>query len=100
MSKWADYCISAVRYDSEGKHIDRVRVHTDTGDAIADPTEWLRSSVVSTIENGHTFITIFKNDGKWSKGASVGIINVNGKKYLRTDRDSKSSDNLGNLPTF
>jgi hypothetical protein len=39
MMKWADYCISAVRYDSEGKPIDRVRVYPDKGEKLGASEE-------------------------------------------------------------
>ena len=32
MEKWADYLISAVRYDSKRSHIEKVRLHEDKGD--------------------------------------------------------------------
>jgi hypothetical protein len=100
MAKWADYCISAVRYD--GSHIERVRVHEDDGgDSIGSYTEWARSRVVSSIDGGKTFVTITKNsDGKWCKGKSVHVIKVNGVKYIRTDGNAKESDNLESLPEF
>lgn len=101
MTKWADYCISAVRYNSEHTHIVKVKVHVDSGDQIGSPTEWTRFEVVSTIENRKTFVTIARSsDGKWKKGEDVHIITVGGVKYLRTDANSKASDNLGNLPEF
>lgn len=101
MAKWADYCISAVRYDSEHDHIDSVRVHPDNGDSIGSSSEWTRASVVSSIDSGKSFITITSgSDGKWHKGADVHIITVNGVRYLRTDNNSTGSDNLENLPEF
>ena len=30
MTKWADYCISAVRYDEDETHIVKVKVHADS----------------------------------------------------------------------
>ena len=101
MAKWADYCISAVRYDDEKTHIVRVRVHVDNGDTIADAKEWTRQSVVSSLEDGKSFVTITKSsDGKWKKGEDVHIIEVKGKKYIRTDANKRESDNLGKLPEF
>ena len=99
MTKWADYCISAVRYNAEHTHIVKVKVHADMGDNLGNATEWTRTEVVSAIENKKTFVTITPStDGKWKKGEDVRIITVGGVKYLRTDANSKASDNLGNLP--
>ncbi len=101
MAKWADYCISAVRYNSEHTHIVKTRVHADSGDSIGAANEWTRAEVVDAIGRGKTFVTITRNsDGKWSKGEDVRIVTVNGTKYIRTDANSKASDNLGNLPEF
>ncbi len=99
MAKWADYGISAVRYDSEHTHIVKVRVHEDKGDKIGAPTEWTRSQVVTAIENGKSLVTILRG-GNWKKGQDVHIITVKGTKYLRTDQNLKASDNLGELPEF
>lgn len=101
MAKWADYCISAVRYNPEHTHIVKVRVHPDLGDKIGTSSEMARSDVVNAIERGNSFVTISVNpDGAWKKGEDVRIIIVGGVKYLRTDANSKAADNLGNLPEF
>ncbi|MEM6843216.1 MAG: DUF3892 domain-containing protein [Bacteroidota bacterium] len=39
-------------------------------------------------------------DNKWRKGEDVHIVEVNGEQYIRTDSNSKESDNLENLPEF
>ena len=61
MSKWADYCISAVKYDQEHKHIIKARVHPDNGDTIGSATDTVRTTIVANIESGKTFVTITKN---------------------------------------
>lgn len=100
-NKWADYCISVVRYNAEHTHIVKVRVHADSGDTMGAATEWTRSEVVTAIDTRKTFVTITRSsDGKWSKGEDVRIVTVGGVKYIRTDANSKASDNLGNLPEF
>ncbi len=101
MTKWADYCISAVRYNEDKTHIVKVKVHSDNGDTIGNSSEWKREKVVTEIEGGTIFVTIFKStDGKWNKGQDVHIVKVNGIKYIRTDKNSRASDNLENLPEF
>ena len=101
MAKWADYCISAVRYNSEHTHIVKVNACDDKGDSLGSSSEWARTQVVSTLEAGKTFVTIYKGeDGKYKKGEDVRIIPFNGVKYIRTDANSKAADNLGNLPEF
>jgi len=101
MSKWADYGISEVRYNAEHTHIVKTKVHEDSGDTIGVGKEWTRSDVITSIENGKSFVTILRNaDGKWIKGEDVRIITVNSIKYIRTDANNKAADNLGNLPEF
>jgi len=101
MEKWADYLISGVRYDSEHSHIEKVRVHEDTGDKVGSVFESYRQEVVTNIKSKKTYITIYKgHDNKWKKGEEVQIIVVDGIEYIRTDRNQKKSDNLENLPEF
>ena len=101
MEKWADYGISKVEYNKEHTHIVKVFVHEDRGDEISSGEEWVRTKVVSSIDNKKTFVTILKNkEGKWNRGEDVRIITVEGTKYIRTDQNSKESDNLGELPEF
>ena len=101
MSKWADYCISKVRYDVDHEYIDQVKVHVDKGDNLSSATTEKRSWVVDKIESGKTFITVTTNkEGDFLKGQEIHIIKVNGKKFLRTDQNSTENDNLENLPEF
>ncbi len=101
MEKWADYGISAVRYDRTGTRIELVRVREDKGDTFGPAEEWLRSQVVTALERGKSFVTILRGqDQKWQKGQVVHTVTVNGVKYIRTDQNSRAADNLENLPTF
>lgn len=45
-------------------------------------------------------MTVFKRDGKLHKGRHVRPITVQGKKYLRTDENKVTADNLGELPRY
>ena len=101
MEKWADYCISAVTYSEDPKHIKEAKVHEDRGDTIEPSKIWSRSEIVSNIESGHSFITILRTeDEKWKRGEDVHIIEVKGEKYIRTDKNEIEEDNLGDLPEF
>lgn len=98
---WADYLISAVRYNDKHTHIDMVRCHEDGEGTIGTGQDISRDIVVSRIEAGYSFVTIVKgSDGKYRRGEDVRIIVVNGIKYIRTDANSLGADNLGNLPEF
>lgn len=101
MDKWADYLISAVRYDPARSHIEKIRVHKDKGDVVGSAFESSRREAIANIKSKQTYITIYKgHDNKWEKGKEVQIIVVDGTEYIRTDRNQKKSDNLENLPEF
>ena len=68
MSKWADYGISAVKYNAEHTHIVKVKARRDNGDTIGSPSEQTRQNVIAAIKKGTTYVTITKNaDSEWAK---------------------------------
>ena len=100
MSNWADYGISAVQYNREHTHIEKVKVHEDPGGRTGSGKEWLRTDVVSFLDRDITFVTILKNgtNGKWRKGQLVHVVPINGVKYIRTDKGVEGdNDDLGDL---
>jgi hypothetical protein len=101
MVKWADYCISHVRYDSSKKHIEQVKVHQDLGDSLGVPSTWVRDDVLDSLRNNESFCTITMDiNNKWLQGAEVEIVTINGRDYIKSLKDSTATDNLGKLPTF
>ena len=101
MAKWADYLISAVKYNKDHKHIDKVRVHEDKGDSFGAEKIYSRMEVVNAINKSYTFVTIYKGDNdKWKKGQKVFVVTINNKKYIKTVDNDKEEDNLENLPEF
>ncbi len=101
MAKWADYGISAVRYNNAHTHIDLVRAQLDNGENFGVAGEYPRADIVDAIKKGTTFVTIFKGTtGNWQKGQSVYVIKVNGTEYIKTVDNGKAADNLENLPEF
>lgn len=101
MAKWADYGISACRYNSEHTHIDKVKVHSDNGENFGSAIEYSRLEVISSIKAGKTFVTILKNnESTWKKGQPVIIVKINSKEYIKTVENNKEVDNLENLPEF
>jgi hypothetical protein len=100
-AKWADYCISAVRYNAAHTHIDRVRAAPDHGTGLGAIAEYDRVTVVQAIKNGTTFVTVFRTaDGDWRKGQPVYVIKVHGIEYIKTANNGQAVDNLDNLPEF
>ena len=55
--------------------------------------EKLRDGMVSVC-------TVRKNQGRWEMIDDVYILNINGRKYLRIDRDSVPEDYLGEINKF
>jgi hypothetical protein len=100
MAKWADYCISRVRYNEKHSHIVKVEAMPDNGENLGAKVEFTREDVVAKIDRGITFVTITLSEGKWKKGEDVRIVKINGVKYIRTDQNQKESDNLGALPEY
>jgi hypothetical protein len=99
--KWADYVITAVRFNVAGTHIEYVQSRTDNGETLSAPSSMSRREVVSKIESGYSFCTATKSgQNKWTKGAMLKIVTIHGEKFIKTKADSTKVDNLDNLPTF
>ncbi len=100
-NKWADYVITAVRFNTTGTHIESVQVRQDDGETIGAATTTSRSEVVRLLEAGYTFCTATMGaNGKWNKGAAVKIVEIDNQKFICTKADGTKADNLDNLPTF
>ncbi len=101
MVKWADYCISHVRYNSSKTHIEQVKVREDLGDSLGEPSTWERADVLDSLRNNESFCTITEDtNNNWIQGAKVKIVTINGTDYIKTEKDSTEKDNLGKLPKF
>lgn len=103
MAKWADYLISAVRYNRTGnrKYITQVTVHQDSDTSVGAGAVWARESVIQYLDNGYKFKTVTKNSaGQWNMGEDVRKVEINGRYYIRTDANRWEEDNLENLPEF
>lgn len=100
VDKWADYCISHVKYNPEKTHIVQVRVREDLGDKLANPIDWSRIDVLNSLKNGKSFCTIIEGTDDWKKGAMVRKVIINNIEYIKTKRDSIENDNLGTLPQY
>lgn len=99
--KWAHFGISAVRYNTEHTHLEKVLMHPDDRESIGRATEQNRVHIIAAIKKGITFVTILKsNEGKWKKGQPVRIIMINGTEYIKTEENPKECDNLEHLPDF
>lgn len=99
MGKWADYLISAIRYENEilKNAITYLKVHKDTGEEVGAGSTWSREEVINALSDGKTFYTILKShSGEWQKGAHVALVTRNGISII-TDNEYSEIDNLINL---
>lgn len=97
-----DYYVSAVKFNSDNTHISKLRIHTVDKKGQFKPSEYeelTRPAVVKLVEEGKIFKTVVrKSDGSgWNKGSDLTIQPVS-TKYLKTNKDNSTKDNLDNLP--
>ena len=99
MEKWADYLVSAVRYEDEfgpGKIL-YLKIHQYNGGEIGSGTTWSREEVIRAMQEGKTFITIYKNGtAKWIKGGRISLIKLQ-LGYALIDMDNSGRDLIANL---
>lgn len=94
----ADFCITAVQYSEDNKHIEWVEVREELPERkIGFPRIVSREFVADLIRlKKATFQTrTITAEKKWALGAQVHVI---GKDFITTDPDKTVKDNLGNLP--
>jgi len=97
MARWANYLISAVKYDSD-KRILQVKQHKDTGEAIEDGELVDRITIANNLKKGISYLTIFNSNSNWKIGDKIQFIRVGGDYSIRTDSNKVEFDNLKFLP--
>ena len=96
--KWADYGITAVRYDSLGR-IEELEVREDTAGDLQHAQRWRRHHVINDSKKAKTFVTLIEvSPDHYKKGLPVNIVRVEGDKFIRTDTDPIGEDHLEGLP--
>ncbi len=76
MEKWADYCISQIKWDTEKHRLIEIMVHEDKGETIGLGYLKNRNWIIQKIENNKSFITIQRTEkGKWNKTSVVKLEN-------------------------
>lgn len=99
-----EYWISHV--DQKDNHIDKVKAFMYTVEGLKNPNHYKRDDIVKSIEeeNNDWYTCVFKEElsGRriWEKGAEIHTVEIDGEKYIRTDKNNKKSDNLGKLPSL
>lgn len=98
MAGWADYLLSAVRYDS-GRRIVEARQHADDGAQIGRGSTVDRSAIADNMRKGSTYATVFAGrGGTWRLGEAVRLLRSGGEYSIRVDSNRVMFDNLGMLP--
>lgn len=102
MEKWADFLISAVRYNTDHTHIEYLVIQADNGDTVAIPPYIeSRRQIVGNIKKKLSYLTITRTkEGKWKQGQKVIIVKINEVEYIKTVENKTEDDNLENLPEF
>ena len=101
MTSWGKYAITAVRYNSEKTRIQQVERREVGSDTLSKPETKSRLTIVVSLELGFEYTTAVKSDsGNWEVGEDVHVVEIDGSSYIRTDRNDKEEDNLGDLPEF
>lgn len=106
MCKWANYVITAVRYDrgvySQGAKIASVEVRMDLGGRLGYAEMWIRQNILDAMRQDHeTFETALPAGADaWRRGGHVQLVRVNGLDFLRTDRAEVPCDDLGRTAGF
>ena len=96
--KWADYVLTAVRYNAAQTHIDAVQARPDNGSKLGAPSEMTRNEVLAMLDRGYSFMTAYLRKGKWQRGATVHKVEIDREPWIRSDPDRIEADNLGELP--
>lgn len=94
----ANFCITSVKYSSDGKHIQWLAVREEKETTVGVERIVDRAFVATLINLGlATFITRTWSEAEktFKKGADVHVLE---EQYLTTDRNNTKRDNLGNLP--
>ena len=99
--KWADFCITGVKYHPPRTPITEVLVWDDTGPSLSNPRYVSRQAVVDALSRGATCVTAFVgSDGRYYRGEDVRVVVTPHGRFIRTDRDHTLVDNLNNLPEY
>lgn len=76
MEKWADFCVSQVKWDESNTKIIEMMVHSDEGNSISSGTVRSRNWIIQKLGDSYTFCTINKNEkAKWIKTSDLRVEN-------------------------
>ena len=100
--KWADYLISAVRYESgsEKRIISYLKVHKDNINFVGEGRTWSKEELLEALKEGNSLATIRKDSkGRWFKNNNVAISSFY-ETSISSDYNNIPGDYLENVPEF
>jgi hypothetical protein len=101
MSNWANYVITAVKYDgSRISSVKRRRVSPE-GD-LSEPIELPREAVAQDLEFDVSYCTAIQDPdtGEWEPGDAVEGYELDGELFIKTEQGDRKADNLEGLPEY
>jgi hypothetical protein len=98
-----EYWITHVRMKE--KKIEHVKAFMVTIEGLSNPVRYNREDVVKSIDKDDKWYTCLLQEKRgarniWERGAEIHIVEVDGEKFIRTDRNKMKTENLGELPSF
>ncbi len=100
--KWADYLISAVRYqpETDNRIIAYLKVHNDEMRFVGKGRTWSRTELLDALENGKSIATIRQDkEGKWVKCHNISLSSYN-ESFIHSDVRNIPGDYLENVEEF
>lgn len=93
----AKYYVKKVRRDDGG----RAQKFKTSKELEAKPEKVKkRKKVMKDVRKGRVVKVAYLEDGRWKEGGALTVHKGKDKKWLRTDGNEKSADNLGEMRTF
>jgi len=100
MTNTADFVITDIK-NNDNNVLIFAKLCTLNGDVLGQKKEYSKQQIISFIEKGSLIKTAYEKPSKnWTIGSIVYVIEIHGSKYLRTDKNKISEDNLDNLPKY
>jgi len=94
------YGITEKAYSQDRRRITHLKIVPIVNNNVGTYSIQTREHVISLIESGNEFWTLIFKNNQWNLGAKVEVVLTIHGKYLRTDKNNISEDNLENLPEF
>lgn len=97
-----EYWVSHIK--REYNHISEAKAFLSTIEGLKNPIKYSREEIIKSIDekNDKWYTCLLKDKDTgvryWERVSEINIVEIDDKKYIRTDENKKKSDNLGELP--